>query len=122
MKKILVVDDREEIIELLEMTLSRSNVEVLSARSANDAMEVVLVQKPDLIIMDVMMPGEINGLEATRIIKSDPKTKHCKVIMLSGMGDDFGREESLQAGALDYFRKPFSPLQLIGRVDELLKE
>jgi len=120
MKKILIVDDREDTVELLEMTLKRGHFEVLRAGSGESALEIARTQKPDLIIMDVMMPGEIDGLEATRIIKANPETQHCKVIIISGKGLDTDREAGLQAGAHDYFMKPFSPLDLIGRVDELL--
>ena len=122
MKKILIVDDREDTVELLEMTLKRSNFEVLSAGSGESALEIARTQKPDLIIMDVIMPGEIDGLEATRLIKSNPETQHCKVIMISGLGLKADREAGLQAGAQDYFMKPFSPLELIRRVDELLRD
>lgn len=122
MKKILIVDDREDTVELLEMTLKRSNFEVLRAGSGESALEIARTQKPDLIIMDVIMPGEIDGLEATRIIKGSPETQHCKVIMISGKGLEADREAGLQAGAQDYFMKPFSPLELIKRVDELLRD
>ena len=122
MKKILIVDDREDTVELLEMTLKRGNFEVLRAGSGESALEIARTQKPDLIIMDVIMPGEIDGLEATRIIKGNPETQHCKVIMISGMGLEVDREAGLQAGAQDYFMKPFSPLELIKRVDELLRD
>jgi len=123
MKKILIVDDREDIVELLEMTLKRGKFEVLRADSGESALEIVRAQKPDLIIMDVIMPGEINGLEATRIIKGHPDTRDCKVIMISGKGlEAADREAGLRAGAQDYFMKPFSPLALIKRVDELLRD
>lgn len=122
MKKILIVDDREDNVELLEMTLKRGNFEVLRAGSGESALEIARTQKPDLIIMDVIMPGEIDGLEATRIIKGNPETQHCKVIMISGKCLEADREAGLQAGAQDYFMKPFSPLELIRRVDELLRD
>jgi len=122
MKKILIVDDREDTVELLEMTLKRGNFEVLRAGSGESALEVVRTQKPDLIIMDILMPGKIDGLEATRIIKGNPETRHCKVIMISGKGLEADREAGLEAGAQDYFLKPFSPLELIRRVDELMND
>jgi len=122
MKKILIVDDREDTVELLEMTIKRGNFEVLRAGSGESALEIARTQKPDLIIMDVIMPGEIDGLEATRIIKGNPETRDCKIIMISGKGLAADREAGLQAGAQDYFMKPFSPLELIRRVDELLHD
>jgi len=121
MKKILIVDDREDTVELLEMTLNRGNFSVLRAASGGSALEIARSQKPDLIIMDVLMPGEIDGLEATRIIRGHPETQHCKIIMISGKCLAADREAGLAAGAQDYFMKPFSPLELIRRVDELLQ-
>ena len=122
MKKILIVDDSPDTVELLEMTLQRSNFEVLSTGSGEGALEMARTQKLDLILMDVIMPGEIDGLEATRIIKGSPETQGCTVIMISGKRLETDREAGLQAGAQDYFMKPFSPLELIRRVDELLRE
>ncbi|MEW6670252.1 MAG: response regulator [Thermodesulfobacteriota bacterium] len=121
MKKILIVDDREDTVELLEMTLKRGDYKVFRAGSGESALEIAGIQKPDLIIMDVMMPGKIDGLEATRIIKGNPETRHCKVIMISGKGLEVDREAGLQAGAQYYFMKPFSPLELIKQVDEMLR-
>ena len=122
MKKILIVDDREDTVELLEMTLNQDRFQLFRAGSGASAVEVARIRRPDLIIMDVIMPGEIDGLEATRIIKASPDTQHCKVIVISGNGLESDREAGLQAGAHDYFKKPFSPLELIRRVDELLRD
>lgn len=122
MKKILIVDDREDTVELIEATLKRENFIVLRAGSGENALEIARSQKPDLIIMDVIMPGEMDGLEAARIIKGLPEIRHCKVIIISGRGQETDREAALQAGAEDYFTKPFSPLELIRRVDELLRD
>jgi len=122
MKRILIVDDREDNVELLEMTIKRGNFEVLRAGSGETALEIARIHKPDLIIMDVIMPGEIDGLEATRIIKNNPETRDCKIIMISGKDHATDREAGLEAGAQYYFMKPFSPLELIRRVDELLRD
>jgi len=69
--------------------------------------------------MDVMMPGTLDGIEATRIIKSHPDTQECTVVMLSGQSLDEDRQKGFSAGADDYFIKPFSPLQLIKKVQEV---
>jgi DNA-binding response OmpR family regulator len=122
MKKILIVDDREDMVALLEATLKRSDFEVFRAGTGESALEIVQTQKPHLIIMDVVMPGEIDGLETIRIIKDHPDTRHCKVIMVSGKGLEADRAAGLKAGAEAYFIKPFSPLELIRQVDSLLKD
>jgi two-component system phosphate regulon response regulator PhoB len=120
MKKILIVDDRLEVRELVEVTLRVKDYRILQASSGEVALEMVRAEKPDLVLMDIMMPGGIDGLETTRIIKNDPETKDCTVIMLTAKGQQADREKGLEAGADDYFVKPFSPLDLIRKVEELL--
>ena len=120
MKKILIVDDQEEIRRLVDITLRVENYQILQAESGEEAIEIVKAEKPDLVIMDIMMPGGIDGLEATRILKNDPETKECLIIMLTAKGQSYEREEGLAAGADDYFAKPFSPLVLIKKVEELI--
>ncbi len=120
MKKILVVDDLEGVRQLLTTTLARARYQILTARNGSTAVEMVKEQKPDLIIMDVVMPGTMNGLEATRILKDDPQTRACPIIILTGkdLTEDF--QKGLDPGADSYFAKPFSPLKLIQKVEELL--
>ena len=120
MKKILIVDDRLEVRELVEVTLRVKEYEILQAPSGEEAIEMVKNEKPDLILMDIMMPGGMDGLEATRMIKNDPETKDCSVIMLTAKGQKIDREKGIEAGADDYFVKPFSPLDLIKKVEEVL--
>ena len=120
MKKILIVDDQAEVRRLVEMTLKVGDYQVLQAKSGKEAIEIVRAEKPHLIIMDIMMPGDIDGLEATRVLKNDPETKDSKIIMLTAKGQETDREKGFEAGADDYFAKPFSPLELIKKVEEVL--
>jgi len=121
MKKILIVDDRLEVRELVEVTLRAKDYEILQASTGQKALEIVQVEKPDLILMDIMMPGGMDGLEATRILKNNPDTKDCTIIILTAKGQMTDREKGLEAGADDYFVKPFSPLDLIKKVEEALE-
>ena len=120
MKKILIVDDQSQLRELVEVTLRVADYQILQAKSGEEAIEIVKAERPDLTIMDIMMPGKIDGLEATRILKNDPETKDCTIIMLTAKGQSYEREEGIAAGADDYFAKPFSPLALIKKVEELI--
>jgi DNA-binding response OmpR family regulator len=120
MKKILVVDDQLEVRKLVEMTLRAEDYHIIQAKNGEEAVEMVKVEKPDLIIMDVMMPGEIDGLEATRMLKNDPETNSCTIVMLTSKGQETDRKMGFEAGADDYFAKPFSPLELIRKVEEVL--
>ena len=120
MKKILIVDDQPEVRELVEVTLKTGDYQILKAKSGEDAVEIAKTEKLDLIIMDIMMPGGIDGLEATRILKNEPETRDIPVIMLTAKGQESDREKGLEVGADDYFTKPFSPPELIKKVEEAL--
>ena len=120
MKKILIVDDDAGIRELVNTTLRSDDYQIFQAENGEKAIEIARAEKPDLIIMDIAMPGGTEGIEATRILKNDPETKNCQIIMLTGRGQKGDREKSLDAGADDFFEKPFSPLALIKKVEEIL--
>lgn len=120
MKKILVVDDLEEVRQLVGTTLVRAKYQILTAGNAAVAIETARHERPDLIIMDIAMPGDINGLEATRILKSDPATSHCAIIILTGTDLTEDSPNCMEAGADGCFAKPFSPLRLIQKVEEIL--
>ena len=120
MKKILIVDDQIEVRELVEITLRSGDYKILQAKNAQEAIEIAKKEKPDLVIMDIMMPGEMDGLEATRLLKEDPQTKDSKIIMLTAKGQVTDLDEGLKVGADGYFIKPFSPLDLIRKVEEII--
>jgi len=120
MKKILIVDDQFELRELVEITLKSDDYQVFQAENGRQAIEIAKSEKPDLIIMDVMMP-EMGGIEATRIIKSEPETKECIVLMLTAKSDEEDRQEGFTAGASGYLSKPFSPLELLHQVEKYLQ-
>ncbi len=120
MKKILIVDDQPEIRELIEKTLRRDDRVIIQAEDGTKAVETARKEKPDLVMMDVMMPGSVDGIEATRLLKSDDKTRDIIVLVLTARGMPADREKGMAAGADDYFAKPFSPLELMRKVDEIL--
>ncbi|RLA93507.1 MAG: two-component system response regulator [Deltaproteobacteria bacterium] len=120
MKKILIVDDQQEVRELIGVTLRMGDYQILQGKSGEEAVKIARAEKPDLIIMDVMMPGSIDGIEATRILKNDRETKEIPIIMLTGKGQETDKKRGFEVGADDYFVKPFSPLELIKKVEEVL--
>ena len=119
MKKVLIVDDCKEIRQLVTTTLDLGEFKVYEANNGFKAIEMAQKHLPDLIIMDIIMPGSVDGIEATRRIKTNPVTKNCQIIMLTGSHID-RRKESKKAGAIDVFTKPFSPLDLIAKVEHIL--
>lgn len=119
MKKILIVDDSHEIRQLVKATLDTGEYKVFEAANGQKAIEIAKKQIPNVIIMDLMMPGIIDGIEATRLIKSCPETQDCQIIILTGAETD-KKKEGIDAGANDFFNKPFSPLDLISKVDQIL--
>lgn len=122
MKKILIVDDREDVRELVGVTLEDQNYHILQADSAAMAIETARKEKPDLVLMDVMMPGDKDGLDATRILKQNPETAGCPIIMLTAKGQEYDRTAGKKAGADAYFVKPFSPLDLLRMVEKYLDD
>jgi len=122
MKTILIVDDESVVREVLKLTVEIGEFRVLQAQNAREAIQLARVEKPDIIIMDVIMPGGMDGLEATRIIKQDPETRECQVLILTGQVPDKLMEKSLEVGATDCFRKPFSPIELLRKIDELISD
>jgi len=121
MKKILVVDDQKEVRELVEITLKADGYQIFQAKNSREAIDIVKTHKPDVVIMDIMMPGELDGLETTRILKRNPDTQHIKIIMLTAKGQSTDFDAGFAAGADGYFTKPFSPLDLIKKVEEVVE-
>jgi len=121
MEKILIADDHYEVRELLKDTLEKKNREIHFAENGRKAVKMAKEEKPDIIIMDIMMPGRINGLEAAQLIKAEEQSKHCKIIILSAKGKDRDKINALEAGASAYIEKPFSPVDLLEKIESLLK-
>ncbi|MBN1758138.1 MAG: response regulator [Chitinispirillaceae bacterium] len=119
MKKVLIVDDCKEIRQLVATTLDIGEFTVYEASSGSKAVEMAKKWIPDLIIMDISMPGTVDGIEATRQIKNSPATAACQIIILTGSRVD-RRKDGLAAGATDVLSKPFSPLDLIAKVESIL--
>ena len=119
-KKILIVDDQPDIRRLLKMIMDFSNYELHEASEADSGYGMVKAIRPDLIVLDIMMPGKLNGLQLCSILKSDETFKHIPIILLTARGQLIDRQAGLEAGANEYLVKPFSPIKLIETVRSLL--
>ncbi len=121
-RKILIVDDNRIMRHLLKMTfISDTRYQLLEAASGEQCLPIVVRELPDLVLLDVMMPGELDGLGICRMIKSWPDLRHCKVILLSAKTQQEDLDAGKAAGADDYVTKPFSPDKLLKLVDDLFK-
>lgn len=119
--KILVVDDEEDIRELVELNLSHEGFKVLSCETGEEALEKAGSELPDLIVLDLMLPG-IDGLEVCKKLKSNLKTENIPVVMLTAKGEETDVVTGLEVGADDYVTKPFSGKVLVARVRRLLRK
>ncbi|MCX7761890.1 MAG: response regulator [Candidatus Kryptonium sp.] len=107
-KKILIVDDDITIQRLIEFVLRKFNVDVLIASGADEAIDIARSEKPDLIFLDVMMPGK-SGIEVCREIRKDPELKNSYIVMLTAKGEEAEIKDMFDSGANEYVPKPFSP-------------
>ena len=117
---ILLVEDEPAILDLLEFTLGPKGYRIKRAMDATVALEVVRDALPDLMIVDWMLPGE-SGVQLARALRADSRTKHIPIIMLTARADEADKISGLDAGADDYVTKPFSPRELVARVNALLR-
>jgi DNA-binding response OmpR family regulator len=117
--RILVADDDVDIRELVEFKLSTLGHDVVSVADGAAAVEACQAQRPDLAVLDVMMPG-VSGLDAIRAIRADPALADLPVILLTARAQESDVETGFDSGADDYITKPFSPRELASRVEALL--
>lgn len=118
--KILIVDDEEDLLELVRYNLARDGLHVDCVTSGEDGLKLVRSSTPDLIVLDLMLPG-IDGLEFCRLVRSEAKTKHIPILMLTAKGEEGDVVAGLEMGADDYIVKPFSPKVLAARVKAVLR-
>jgi DNA-binding response OmpR family regulator len=117
--KILVVDDEIYIVHILDFSLGMEGYEVITALDGEQALERLKADKPDLVVLDIMMP-KLDGYEVCKVIKSNAATKGTPVILLSAKGRNVDQKMGFDVGADDYITKPFSPRKLVERINQLL--
>ncbi len=120
MNTILVADDEDSLRLLIRTTLENKDLTLLEAGDGITALEIARQELPDLIVLDWMMPGK-NGLEVVRELRADARTAGIAILMLTAMGQEKDRKEGLAAGVQAFLVKPFSPLELLERVQAVLR-
>ena len=117
---VLVIDDEKDLVELVRYNLEKEHIHAITAFDGQTAVEIALRHHPDLIVLDLMMPG-MSGLEVCRLLRSEAKTAHIPIIMLTARASETDRIVGLEMGADDYVTKPFSPRELVARVRAVLR-
>jgi two-component system, OmpR family, alkaline phosphatase synthesis response regulator PhoP len=119
-KKILIADDEPDILEILSFNLKAEGYDVITAKNGDEAIEKAKKSKPDLIILDVMMPGK-NGMEVCNVLRTQPEFAATIIIFLTAMSDESSEIRGLETGADDYIAKPISPKVLLSKVNALFR-
>lgn len=117
---VLVVEDEPDVVDLLRYNLNRAGFEVIIANAGNKGLELARKHRPDVTVLDLMLPG-MDGQAVCRALKSDPQTKELGILMLTAKGTPQDRVAGLEIGADDYVPKPFSPRELVLRVQALAR-
>lgn len=118
-RKILIVEDQADLRKLVRMTVEFGDVEVHEAGDGVTGLGLAESLRPDIVLLDVMMPGELDGYQVCARIRKNPALKDTKVVLLTARGQQSDLEEGRKAGANAYLVKPFSPLELMDKVEEL---
>ncbi len=119
-KKILIADDEPDILEIIQYNLVKEGYEVITARDGDEALVKARMHKPDLIILDIMMPRK-NGVEVCELLRMQPAFKDTLIIFLTALNDESSHIKGLESGADDYVSKPISPKVLMSRVNALFR-
>lgn len=119
-KKVLIVDDEPDILEIISFNLTKEGYEILTAKNGIEGLEKVSVFKPHLVILDIMMP-KMDGVELCKILRSKQEYNDMLIIFLTALSDEFSQIKGLETGADDYVNKPISPKVLVSRVNAIFR-
>lgn len=120
MKRVLIVEDQMDIRELIRMTLEIEDLDIHEAENGDEGLALAQRIQPDLILLDIMMPGSLDGFAVCDRVKRDPRTSGTKVVFLSAKGQDADKRQGKLSGGDGYLTKPFSPRQLLEMVNRHL--
>ena len=119
MKKVLIIDDKLAVVELVKATLEGEEYQIICAFDGEEALKKIGKEKPDLVLLDIVMP-KMDGLEVLAKVKKDPQTKDIPIIMLTAKGQKLDKDKGRRLGAEDYIIKPFSPSHLLRKIEEIM--
>lgn len=117
--RILVCEDQDSIRRMIEALVQARGYEVTAVASGTKAIDVACTNPPDIVLLDLMLPGQYDGFEVCKRLRSEPGTKEVPVVIISALDDDESRAKAAQAGANAYYTKPFSPIALLKEIDRL---
>ncbi len=117
--RILVVEDQDSIRRMIEALVQARGYQVTAVSSGAKAIDVALTDAPDMVLLDLNLPGQYDGFEVCQRLRSDPATRAVPVVIISAMDDDESRSRATAAGATAYYTKPFSPIALLKEIDRL---
>ncbi|MCO5238644.1 MAG: response regulator transcription factor [Chitinophagaceae bacterium] len=118
--KILIADDEPDILEIISYNLRREGYEIITAKDGEEALQKSIQLKPNLIVLDVMMPGK-NGMELCKMLRALPDFRHTLIIFLTALNDELSHVRGLEYGADDYISKPVSPKILVSKINALFR-
>ncbi len=117
--RILVVEDQDSIRRMIEALVQARGHQVTAVSSGTKAIDVALTDPPDLVLLDLNLPGQYDGFEVCRRLRADPGTSKVPVVIISALDDQESRDRATEAGATAYYTKPFSPIALLKEIDRL---
>jgi CheY-like chemotaxis protein len=117
--RILVVEDQDSIRRMIEALVQARGYKVTAASSGVKAIDLASVDPPDLVLLDLMMPGQFDGFEVCRRLRAEPATRGIPIIVITAMDDDGARARATEAGANAFYTKPFSPIALLKEIERL---
>lgn len=117
--RILVVEDQDSIRRMIEALVQARGYQVTAVSSGAKAIDVAMTDAPDIVLLDLNLPGQYDGFDVCQRLRSDPTTRTVPVVIISAMDDDESRTRATAAGATAYYTKPFSPIALLKEIDRL---
>ena len=117
--RILVVEDQDSIRRMIEALVQARGYEVTAVPNGTKAIDAAMTQSVDLVLLDLMLPGQYDGFDVCKRLKADPKTRNVPVVIISALDDPDSRRKAAEAGASAYYTKPFSPSALLKEIERL---